>query len=100
QATRTFVMRPNILRFTAFDTGYYCENSLTAPQLAGGESDAHAPSVHRRPPGLGATAGLTAQTEMPNRTSFSEVRAARMPPFGDSRLIEIVKVGRTTRSKG
>ncbi|MGY8676668.1 hypothetical protein Q2941_02480 [Bradyrhizobium sp. UFLA05-153] len=47
-----------------------------------------------------ATAGLAAQTEMPNRTSFSEVPAASMPAFGDSGLIQIVKIGRTSRSIG
>jgi hypothetical protein len=47
-----------------------------------------------------ATAALAAQTEMPNRSSFSEVPAASMPPFGDSRLMQIVKIGRTNRSIG
>ncbi|MDF0584100.1 hypothetical protein [Bradyrhizobium yuanmingense] len=41
------------------------------------------------------TTGPAAQIEMPNRTSFSEVRAARMPAFGDSAVIEIVKIDRT-----
>src|SRR5437773_10609793 len=34
-ARRTLVMGPNILRFAAFDTGNYCENTLHAPQFAG-----------------------------------------------------------------
>jgi hypothetical protein len=41
---------------------------------------------------------MAAQTEMPNRPSFSEVHAARMPPFGDSAVIEIIKIGSTNRS--
>ncbi|WP_128945527.1 hypothetical protein [Bradyrhizobium zhanjiangense] len=91
-------MRPNILRFTAVDAGKYCENTLLASQLAGGETDARAPAIRRAPFLAGATAGLAAQIEMPNRTSFSEVRAARMLPFGDSAVIEIIKIGRTDRS--
>ncbi|WP_439357170.1 hypothetical protein [Bradyrhizobium sp. DASA03007] len=87
-------MRPNILRFTAFDAGKYCENTLLASQLAGGETDARAPAIRRAP----FLAGLAVQIEMPNRTSFSEVRAARMLPFGDSAVIEIIKIGRTDRS--
>jgi len=47
-----------------------------------------------------ATAGLAAQTEMPNQTSFSEVPAASIPAFGDSGLMQIVKIGRTNRSVG
>ncbi|WFU42868.1 hypothetical protein QA640_10660 [Bradyrhizobium sp. CB82] len=93
-------MKPNILRFAAFDTGYYCENTLLSPQLTVGETDARAPAIERPFLGQGASAGLAAQTEMLNRTSFSEVPAARMPPFGDSGLIQIVKIGKTTRSMG
>jgi hypothetical protein len=39
-----------------------------------------------------ASADPASQTEMPNRTSFSEVPAAQMPPFGDSKAIEVVKL--------
>jgi hypothetical protein len=92
-------MRPNILRFTAFYAGYYCENILLASQLQAARllhvllrSIARLPGrAHGRP---------GAQTEMPNRTSFSEVPAASMPAFGDSGVIEIVKIGRTNRSIG
>jgi len=70
---------------------------LLASQLAGGETDARAPAIHCAPSWLGAAAGLAAQTEMPNRTSFSEVPAASMPAFGDSGVIDIVKIGRTNR---
>jgi hypothetical protein len=36
--------------------------------------------------------GLAAQIEMPNRTSFSEVPAARVLRFGDSGRIEVAKL--------
>ncbi|WP_205668303.1 hypothetical protein [Bradyrhizobium manausense] len=64
------------------------------------EADAGDPAIHRALSWQGATAGLAAQTEMPNQTSFSEVPAASTPAFGDSGVIEIVKIGRTNRSMG
>jgi hypothetical protein len=36
--------------------------------------------------------GVAAQSEMPNRTSFSEVPAARVPRFGDSRRTKAAKL--------
>jgi hypothetical protein len=102
---RTFVIGRNILRFAAFGTGYYCGNTSLAPHLVGAETDARSPQSDR--PSVergaytdpaGASAGLAAQTEMPNRTSFSEVPAARTPPFGDSRVIEVVKIRRTVQN--
>jgi hypothetical protein len=36
--------------------------------------------------------GVAAQGEMPNRTSFSEVPAARVQRFGDSRRVEAAKL--------
>jgi hypothetical protein len=92
-------MRPNILRFTAFCAGYYCENILLCVAAAGSETDARAPAIHRAPSWQGHVRP-GAQTEMPNRTSFSEVPAASMPAFGDSGVIENVKIGRTNRSIG
>jgi len=69
-------------------------------RLAGGETDARAPAIDGLPFWAGGAAGLAAQSEMPNRTSFSEVPAARMPAFGDSGEIEIANIGRTARSVG
>jgi len=44
---RSFVIGRNILRFAAFDTGYYCEKNCLAPHLAGVETDAHSPQSDR-----------------------------------------------------
>jgi len=90
------VIGRNILRFAAFGAGYYCENSSLALHLAGVEARtlcAIAPSAERGALIQHASAGLAAQTEMPNRTSFSEVPAARLPPFGDSRVLKSSKSG-------
>ena len=47
------------------------------------------PRAYQAPADVG---GVAAQSEMPNRTSFSEVPAARVPRFGDSGRTEAAKL--------
>ena len=59
-----------------------------------GFSSAAGVSGARLPADVG---GVAAQSEMPNRTSFSDVPAARVPRFGDSGRTEAVKLASTNQ---
>jgi hypothetical protein len=96
---RTLVVGRNILRFAACGAGTYCEEISIVRHLAGVEADGW--SLHRiclfvtcrQIPA--APARRQPQTEMPNRASILELHAACLARFGDSGMIEAVRVMNT-----
>jgi len=98
-ALRTFVVGRNFLRFTACGAGSYCKDISIVRHLIDRKTDGCSLQLELPFRTCRQTsaepARLRPQTEMPNRASFLELHAAYPSLFGDSGMIEAVRVVNT-----